>query len=256
VPLAAVALNQAESVRLLDGTGGRRIPAYGYPEAAAGALARAASYGAWRAEPKGAIPAFPDISYGRAHILVREFLAGVPRGGWLPPGQVTTLLACYGMAPVPLTTVRSEEEALAEAARAGGPVVLKASVSGLVHKTDAGAVRLDLRTEADVRTAYRSLADRFGTDLQGIEVQPMITGGTEILVGVADDRMFGPLVVFGFGGVATNVLADHAARLAPLTTVDADKLIRSVRASPLLLGYRGAPAADLDALRDLLLRVR
>ena len=83
----------------------------------------------------------------------------------------------------------------------------------------------------------------------------MITGGTEVIAGVADDRMFGPLVVFGLGGVATGVLADHAARLAPLTDVDADRLIRSLRSAPLLLGYRGRPAADLHALRDLLLRV-
>jgi acyl-CoA synthetase (NDP forming) len=88
----------------------------------------------------------------------------------------------------------------------------------------------------------------------------MISGGTEVLVGVADDHMFGPLIVFGLGGIATNVLADHAARLAPLTTTDADSLISSVRAAPLLRGYRGTPAADFpppakDALRDLLLRV-
>jgi acyl-CoA synthetase (NDP forming) len=76
-----------------------------------------------------------------------------------------------------------------------------------------------------------------------------------VIVGVADDRTFGPLVVFGLGGVATEVLADHAARLAPLTDTDADKLIHSIRSAPLLLGYRGAPAADIGALRDVLLRV-
>ena len=83
----------------------------------------------------------------------------------------------------------------------------------------------------------------------------MITGGTEVHVGVKDDQMFGPLVVFGLGGVATEVLADHAARLAPLTEADADTLINSIRSAPLLHGHRGAPAADLTALRDVLLRV-
>jgi acyl-CoA synthetase (NDP forming) len=87
------------------------------------------------------------------------------------------------------------------------------------------------------------------------QVQPMITGGTEVIVGVAQEPVFGPLVVFGLGGVATEVLGDHAARLAPLTSADADELIESVKCAPLLHGYRGAPAADIAALRDLLLRV-
>ena len=134
-------------------------------------------------------------------------------------------------------------------------VVLKADVPGLVHKSDAGAVRLDLRTEADVRAAYQRLASQFAGRLHAVGVQPMITGGTEVMIGVADDRMFGPLVVFGLGGVATEILADHSARLAPLTADDADTLIDSVRSAPLLHGHRGTPAADLAALRDVLMRV-
>jgi acyl-CoA synthetase (NDP forming)/RimJ/RimL family protein N-acetyltransferase len=251
VPVAAVVLNQAESVRLLDG----RIPAYGYPEAAAVAMARAVAYGAWLAEPKGEIPAFPDVSAADARKVIRGFLAEVPDGGWLPPEETAALLGRYGIAPVPLTTVRAADEAVAEAAHAGGAVVLKADVKDLVHKTDAGAVRLDLRTPDDVRAAYEWFTEHFGGGLRGVSLQPMITGGTEVLIGVSDDHIFGPLIVFGLGGVATNVLADHAARLAPLTTADADQLIGSVRAAPLLRGYRGAPAADLDALRGLLLRV-
>jgi acyl-CoA synthetase (NDP forming) len=152
-----------------------------------------------------------------------------------------------------LTPVANEDAAAAAAA--GGPVVLKADVDGVVHKTDAGAVQLDLRTEADVRAAYRSLVSRFGDRLRRILVQPMITGGNEVIIGVADDHMFGSLVVFGLGGVATEVLGDHAARLTPLTDLDADELIHCIRSAPLLLGYRGAAAADLDALREMLLRV-
>jgi acyl-CoA synthetase (NDP forming) len=150
---------------------------------------------------------------------------------------------------------RSEDEAAAAAARAGYPVVLKAEVPGLVRKADAGAVLLDLATEAGVRSGYRRLADRFGARLAGVAVQPMITGGTEVLIGVQDDQMFGPLVVFGLGGPDAAVLADHAARLAPLTEADADTLISSIRSAPLLRGHGGAPAADLAALRDVLLRV-
>ena len=256
VPLAAVLLDQAETVRLLPETDdGRQIPAYAYPEAAAAAVTRAARYGAWRAAPRGAVPKLADIRGDDARALVREFL-GTGDGGWLPPEVTAALLRCYGIPLAELVPARSEDQAAAAFAGGGEvPVVLKADVPGLVHKSDAGGVELGLRTEADVRAAYRRLEERFGRKLRKILVQPMIGDGTEVIVGVADDHLFGPLVVFGLGGVATEVLADHAARLTPLTDVDADTLIRSIRSAPLLLGHRGSPAADLGALRDLLLRV-
>jgi acyl-CoA synthetase (NDP forming)/GNAT superfamily N-acetyltransferase len=255
VPVAAVVLNQPETVRLITRASGGQLPAYGFPEAAVTALARAVRYGAWRAEPSEPVPDFADIRPADARALVYRFLDDAPAGGWLPPGPAAELLRCYGITLTGLTPVASEDEAVAAAAATGGPVVLKADVPGLVHKTDAGAVQLDLRTQADVRDAYRSLQSRFTGRLRRILVQPMIIGGTEVIIGVVDDHMFGPLVVFGLGGVATEVLADHAARLTPLSGTDADQLIGSIRSARLLLGHRGTPAADLGALRELLLRV-
>jgi acyl-CoA synthetase (NDP forming)/RimJ/RimL family protein N-acetyltransferase len=189
VPLAAVLLEQAESVRLLPGRDGRgQIPAYAYPEAAAAALARAAKYGAWRAGPRGVVPEFDDVQDERARGLIREFLRQTPEGGWMTADQVAGLLRCYGIALTPLTEARGEDD-------------------------------------------------------------------VEVVVGVTDDHEFGPLVVFGLGGVTTEAPGDHSARLTPLTDTDADALIRSIRAAPLLPGRRGSAAADLEALRDLLLRV-
>jgi acyl-CoA synthetase (NDP forming)/GNAT superfamily N-acetyltransferase len=262
-PLAAVVLNQPEAVRLLDGPQESKVPSYGYPEAAVRALARAVRYGEWRAKPHGQAPRFPDIEEpapgaaashaDEARALVRAFLARTPGGGWLPAAGRHALLRGYGIPVAPITTVHSEDDAAAAFADAGGPVVLKADVRGLVHKSEAGAVLLDLRTEPDVRAAYRQLTRNFQAPLIG--VQPMITGGTEVMIGVADDQTFGPLVIFGLGGVATEVLADHSARLAPLTANDADALIDSIRSAPLLHGHHGTPAADLPALRDVLMRV-
>jgi acyl-CoA synthetase (NDP forming)/GNAT superfamily N-acetyltransferase len=254
VTLTAVVLNQTETVRLLDAKDGH-VPAYGYPEAAAGALARAATYGEWRSAPHTPVPGFGDVDAAEARALIREFLAHAPDGGWLPPDGVAALLRLYGIPLVSEAKARTEDDAVAAAAAAGYPVVVKADVPGLVHKTDAGAVLLDLRTSGDVRTGYRQLAGQFGARLTGVLVEPMITGGTEVIVGVQDDQMFGPLVVFGLGGVATEVLADHAARLAPLTETDADALINSIRSAALLHGHRGSPAADIPALRDVLMRV-
>jgi len=260
VPLAAVLLDQAEAVRLLaragDGADQRpQIPAYAYPEAAARALAQAAAYGAWRARPAGQLREFGDIKTDQAKARVRDFLRRNPKGGWLPVRAVRDLLACYQVQLVSLKPVKSAEEAVAAAAAIDGPVVLKADVRGVVHKTEVGAVQLDLHTETEVRRAYGILTAKFGARLQQVLVQPMITGGTEVIAGVAQEPMFGPLVVFGLGGVSTDVLADRAARLAPLTDADADELIGSSRSAPLLRGFRGSPPADLEALHELLLRI-
>jgi acyl-CoA synthetase (NDP forming) len=133
--------------------------------------------------------------------------------------------------------------------------VLKAEAEGLVHKSDAGAVKLDLRTPQEVTEAYRDLAARFGPGLRRVLVQPMLAGGVEVLVGVVQEPVFGPLIVFGLGGVTTDVLGDYAARLTPLSQPDADDMIRELRAAPLLFGHRGAPPVDASALADVLLRV-
>jgi acyl-CoA synthetase (NDP forming)/GNAT superfamily N-acetyltransferase len=254
-PLALAVLNQAEAVRLLPERSERSeahgpVPAYAYPGSAARALAHAARYGAWRARVPGEVPAFGDLRPDDAHALISDFLERSPDGGWLPPDRAAELLACYGMTPVSTSLVTSEEAVVSAAALLGGPVVLKADVPGLVHKTDAGAVRLDLHGPDEVRAGYRALADGFGAGMSAAIIQPMVTGGTEVIIGVVQEPVFGPLVVFGLGGVATDVLGDRAARLTPLTDTDAAVLVRSIRAAPLLLGHRGTPAADLAALEE------
>ena len=256
IPLAVVALDQPESVQLLPRqTGDGQIPVYGNPEAAAIALAHAARYGAWRTEPRGHVPSFPDVRAADARALVTGFLHREPGGGWLSPDKTADLLHCYGIWLVDAEPADSEDEAVKAAGALSGPVVLKAEVPGLMSDPRAGTVEPDLHTEAEVRAAYRRLADRFGRRLSRVLAQPMVTDGSEVKIGVTDDRVFGPLVVFGPGGTATEVLADQAARLSPLTDTDADSLIRSIRSAPLLLGHRGTPATDLDTLRELLLRV-
>jgi acyl-CoA synthetase (NDP forming) len=255
VPLAAVLLDQSETVRLLPAAGGHTLPAYAYPEAAARALGRAARYRAWLAQPTGTVPELAHCRPGDARALIGSFLQRVPGGGWLSAAEADGLLRCYGVPMVENRFAHTTTEVLAAATALGGHVALKADVPGLVHKSDAGAVELGLRGQADVRRAMRRLHGRFDGRLSGVAVQPMITGGTEVIIGVVQEPVFGPLVVFGLGGVATDVLGDHTARLAPLTDADADHLIHEIRAAPLLLGHRGQPAADIAALRDALLRI-
>ena len=258
VPLAAVVLDQAESVRLLPSTGsgaGPGVPAYAYPESAARALSRAARYGSWRSRPADTVPDLPGLQVAEAKGLIAAFLAEMPGGGWLPAAEADRLLRCYQLPMAPFRLVTDADQAAAAAAEFGGQVAVKAEVPGLVHKSEAGAVLLGLAGPDQARAAFGTLASRFAGRFTGAVVQPMISGGTEVIIGVVQEPVFGPLVVFGLGGVATDVLGDHAARLAPLTTTDADDLIHSIRAAPLLLGRGGQPPASIAALRDALLRV-
>jgi acyl-CoA synthetase (NDP forming)/GNAT superfamily N-acetyltransferase len=259
VPIAAAVMDQVEAVRMLTGPGGDgpAVPAYAYPESAARALGYAARYGTWRAAAvPGTSRELDDLREDQARQLITGFLAGTPRGGWLGRQQTEELLGCYGVTLVESVAVTTEEDAVTAAARFGGPVALKADVPGLVvRRKGAGAVLLDLHGADEVRRGYRSLRETFAGRLSGIIVQPMITGGVEVKISVLEEQVFGPLVLFGLVETTADVLADRAARLAPLTGSDADDLIRSVRAAPLLLGRPGGPAPDLASLKDMLLRV-
>ena len=231
------------------------VPCYADPDNAARALAHSVRYRAWRGRQRGTVPELEGLRAADARTLVAGFLAGSPDGGWLPQASAAELLSCYGVPLVASIAAASEEEAAAAAAQLGGPVVLKAEAEGLVHRTDAGGVRVDLRTPQEVAEAYRTLAAGLGPRLRRVLVQPMLAGGVEVAIGVVQEPVFGPLVVFGSGGAATEVPGDQVARLTPLTDVDAGEMINSVRAAPLPAGRRGTPPADTAALADALLRV-
>ncbi|NBM19811.1 bifunctional GNAT family N-acetyltransferase/acetate--CoA ligase family protein [Streptomyces sp. GC420] len=256
-PVVAVLLDQPESVRLLH-TSGEAVPAYADPQSAARALAHAAKRAQWLAQPPGTVPELSGVDTEGARELVDSFLAAYPEGGWLDPCSCAGLLDRYGIGQLPWAWAEDEQTAVDAAARLAGPkerVVLKAYWPGLLHKTDRGAVLLDLEGEEQVRAAYRDLAARFGEVMTGVLVQPMAARGTELVAGVVQDEVFGPLVLFGLGGTATEVLADHAARLAPLTDRDVHDLITAPRSAPLLFGFRGGGPVDLEGLEQLLLRL-
>ncbi|MDT0449533.1 bifunctional acetate--CoA ligase family protein/GNAT family N-acetyltransferase [Streptomyces hesseae] len=253
---ALVLVDRPARVELLPAERGGAVPSYADAQDAARALSYASAHARHRIRPQSLPPDPSGIDVEGARADVAEWLGERPEGGWLDPLQCARLLTRYGIPQVPWEWVCDEETAVAAAARLAGPdgrVVLKAHWPGLVHKTDEGAVRLDLQGEEQVRTAYRSFADRFGDRLSGVVVQPQAPHVLELVTGVVQDPVFGPLVLFGQGGTATDVLADHAARLAPLTTYDLDDLITSPRCSVLLSGRHGGIPVDLGALERLLL---
>ena len=238
---------------LTDGT--THTPSFVFPEQAAIALARAADYGAWRRRPPGEIPRFIDVRTDEAMAIVAAALED--GGGWLPAPEVTRLLSCYGIPVVASSRTSSPEDVGALAASLGGSIALKAFGKDIVHKTELGVVHLDVSPQRAEREA-RSMSDRLsesGRHVEGFEIQPMIDRGVEMLVGVVNDEVFGPVVACGAGGTAVELLKDVAVRITPLTTLDASEMIRSLATFPMLDGYRGVPKADVGALEDVLLRV-
>ncbi|WP_406411533.1 GNAT family N-acetyltransferase [Streptomyces sp. NBC_01614] len=257
-PVAVVRLEQALPVELLPTADGATIPSYAEPHSAARALAHAAARAGWLGRPAGAVPDLADVDTPRARAVVDDHLRAHPDGGWLDPSTCADLLSCYGIPQIPWAWAETEDAAVLAAERlrgVDGRVVMKAHWPGLVHKTQQHAVHLDLRGDTQVRTAFRDFQTRFAGLMTGVVVQPLAARGTELFAGVVQDEVFGPLVLFGLGGTATEVLADHAARLAPLTDHDVHDLITSPRCAPLLFGAHGSEPVDLECLEQLLLRI-
>jgi acetate---CoA ligase (ADP-forming) len=171
---------------------------------------------------------------------------------------VHDLLDCYRLPMVPTHFVTDADAAVAAAAELGEPVALKATAPGLVHKTEAGAVRLGLRSGDEVRAAVaeiRASVAAAGHEVAEFVLQPMLTAGVEMIVGVVSDPSFGPVLACGAGGTTAELLRDISVRITPLSASDPGEMLRALRIFPLLEGYRGAPACDLSAIEDVLLRV-
>ena len=213
-----------------------RVPAYPSVEEAVRALARVATYADWLRRPPGVLPALSDVDPQAVDL----------------EGPPSDLLAAYGIDVLPSTLTTSADGAVAAAEELGYPVALKAAGRALRHRIDLGAVRLALADEHAVRAAYQDLNGNFGPD---VLVQTMVAPGVACVIEVVEDPAFGPVVGFGLGGIASELLGDLAWRAAPLTDRAAESLVDEPRLAPLLHGYRGSAPVDRKALIDLLLRV-
>ncbi|MEJ3747017.1 GNAT family N-acetyltransferase [Actinomycetes bacterium KLBMP 9797] len=233
--------------------GHRRAPVYDLPERAVRAMAHAAGYARWRRAPLGTRRELPDVDTVGARAEVHAALrAG---GGWQPYQRIADILGRYGIPVLPSVEATGAGAAVTAAATMGYPVVVKAADPDLVHKSDIGAVRVGLSGQDDVRTTYRAIAAAVGKLEPAVLVQRQASGQVELVAGVVHDPLFGSLVMLGIGGVLTDLLGDRTFRLVPTTDLDAGRMWRSLRAAPLLTGYRGAPPVDTGAVEDLLLRL-
>ena len=243
-PILAVVMSSEGIPKALRGS--RHVAAFGYPESAAQALGRAAERADWLRRPHGAVPDVEDIDRETAHRVIERSLDRAD-DSWLDPAEVRELLLAYGVPLVPELLAHTPDEAMKAARNLGFPAVVKSAVPG-AHKTETGGIALELEDEASVRDA----AARIGCPLV---VQPMVSGGAELLAGVVQDPVFGPLVAFGPGGVFAELIGDATFRIAPLTDIDAEEMVSEGKAGRLVAGFRGSPAASVPALADLVHRL-
>ena len=229
-----------------------RLPFYPFPEGAARALARVVRYHRRRAEPVGRMPrARVDRD---AALAVIETVRGEGRTE-LRLDEAFRVAVAYGIPVARFELARSAREAAAAARAIGFPVAMKLVAEGVSHKTELGGVAVGVTSERDAEATFRSLRDRVDAEaFAGVVVQEMVAGARETIVGMSQDATFGPLMMFGLGGIYVEVLRDVAFGVHPITDREADAMIRSIRAYPLLEGVRGEARADHRALRDVLLR--
>lgn len=259
-PLLACLMGREGGSRKLV-AGGINIPCYDFPEDAVSALARAAKYGEWLRQPKGRIPRIKGIKRQRARrIIDSALMRTTQRPLWLSAEEIEELLGCYGIRIAETILADTADKAAAAARKIGFPVVVKLASATISHKSDVGGVILDLTSESEVKGAFDTIRANLvrverESEMQGVTVHRMVRGGIETIVGVTQDPLFGPLMMFGLGGIYAELLNDVAFRLHPLTDLDARELISSIKMARLFHGFRGAPVSDIEALENLLLRL-
>ncbi len=229
------------------------IPTYTFPESAAVALARVTEYAEWRRRPAAAAPHLEDFQRDDVRAVMTHAMES--GGGWLDPSATERLLTAAGVTVAAARIASTAEEAVGLAEAIGWPVVMKGLGPSLLHKTEAGAVKLRLNDAAAVRGAFADLEQSLGDRLDGVLVQRMVGTGVEMVAGGLNDPLLGPVIMAGTGGIFVDLLGDTAFRMCPLTEPEAVGLIEELKGHVLLRGYRGAPPVDESAFRQLLLAV-
>jgi acetyl coenzyme A synthetase (ADP forming)-like protein len=234
------------------------IPHYSFPERAARALAAMARYREWVHRPRTEYRVFTDVQIERA----RETIARAKRQGrsLLLEPEAHDVLKAYGFPVLQYRFAKSEDEALQAAREIGYPVVLKIVSPDITHKVDVGGVKLDIHSDAELRENYRQmLADvqkaKPDARIFGVFVQEFIKGGKETILGLKRDPLFGPLLMFGLGGIYVEALRDVTFRIAPIRELGVTRMIRQIRGFKILEGFRGEPPSDIDAIAECLARL-
>ncbi|UCC44850.1 MAG: acetate--CoA ligase family protein [Candidatus Zixiibacteriota bacterium] len=232
------------------------IPVFKFPEAVAKTLSTIDQYRHWRKRPRGKHRSF-EVDSDKVRAILRAALDG-PDGA-IVGDEAIEILKCYGIPAASYQQAFSAREAASVARSMGYPVVMKIASPEVLHKTEVGGVMVDLRSDKEVRDAFAELRKRVGRLKKGekysVAIQQMISGAVETVMGMTTDPSFGPLIMFGLGGIYVEIMKDVSFRISPVTDSGAREMIRSLRSYPLLTGFRGAPPVDLEIVEETLLRL-
>jgi acetyl coenzyme A synthetase (ADP forming)-like protein len=232
-----------------------KIPIYTFPESAAKAMWALTRYRKWIDRPEGKMVDF-KVDRKRVKKVIdraveadRETILGE---------EALEILEAYGIGVARSMKASSSQDLKKAASELGFPLVMKIDDPGISHKTDVGGVVMDIRSQGELVEAFKQMKTEFGgkqKKFTGVTAQKMVKGGVETIMGMHDDPSFGPLIMFGLGGVYVEVMRDVAFRINPITDYDAEEMIKSVKGYPMLTGFRGSPAVDIKILENTLLRL-
>lgn len=234
----------------------KNIPVYIFPEAIAKTLGTISKQAEWLKKPKGKFKQFKVDNH-----RVKEIIDNAIQNNQdaIVGEQAIDILNAYGIQSAEYRYASSVKEAVKAARQIGFPVVMKINTPPILHKTEIGGVLVDIRTEAEIKKAFNELKSRVGKIGKGetfsVSLQELISGGIETVMGMTIDPSFGPLIMFGLGGIYVEIMKDVSFKIHPLTDVQAKEMIKSMKAFPLLNGFRGAPAVDLQMLENTILRL-
>ncbi len=233
------------------------IPVHIFPEPIARMLSWLDNYRRWLDRPEGKIPEFAVKKK-----IVKDLIDAARKDNRdaLVGQEAMQILKAYGIPGASYKFAFSKEEAGQIAKKLGLPVVIKVNTPSILHKTDVGAVAVDLRTVTEVETAYAEMEKRIkrisrSREQFSVVVQEMVSGGVETVIGMTVDPVFGPLLMFGLGGIYVEIMKDVAFRIGPLTDLDAKEMVQEVRSHQLLTGFRGSKPVDIGALETAILRL-
>ena len=233
------------------------MPFFMYAEEAADGLNRLNQQRLWMERPEGQIKTF-DVDKARAAEIIKGSLS--EGRAQLTTRESIDVLDAYGIRVCKSGFATNEEEAIAIGNSIGYPVVMKMTSKTTSHKTDVGGVRVNIQSEEQLRSEYKDLISKLEErglldGLEGVIIQEMVKGNREMVCGIATDPQYGPMMMFGLGGVFIEVMKDVTFRIAPLTDMDAKEMIKSVKAYKLLEGARGTKPAQMDQIEETLLRL-
>ena len=262
-PVVMVVMGETKIQAAVQLLRSERIPDYRFPERAVAALWALAQRGEYIRRPKLSPPIFEDTH--QSHVANLLATNSASKNGWLPGETALAVVQAYGIQTPPQVLARTLSEALAAANRlglgAGGQrIALKIASPDIPHKTDVEGVILNITRRKDLTNAFKAMLQRVQNTrpqakILGVYLQPMVPPGQEVILGAVQDPQFGPLVLFGSGGVEVEGLKDVAFGLAPLTELEANTMIDATWAGRKLVGYRSLPAADRSAVLSALLRL-